>query len=126
MNEADITILEGVFARGDRRTSKVLLEAYKLGAIYDSWGEHFRYDIWLQAFENTGVDIGFYNLRQRDLDEILPWDFLDYGVCKKFLVSELQKAYESTTTPNCRESCSACGAAKYKGGVCFEKRENMV
>ena len=84
-HEADVTVLEGVFARGDRRVSKALLEAYRLGCIYDSWGEHFKYDLWMQAFENTGVDIAFYNLRVRDLDEKLPWDFINIGVTKEFL-----------------------------------------
>ena len=119
-HEADITVLEGVFARGDRRTSKVLLEAYRLGAIYDSWGEHFRYDIWLQAFENTGVDIAFYNLRERDLDEILPWDFINIGVSKNFLKREWENALAGKVTPNCHQKCSGCGAAIYGGGVCFE------
>ncbi len=119
-HEADITVLEGVFARGDRRVSKTLLEAYRLGCIYDSWGEHFKYDLWLQAFENTGVDIGFYNLRKRDLDEILPWDFINIGVTKNFLKREWQNALEEKVTPNCHMQCSGCGAAIYGGGVCFE------
>ena len=119
-HEADTTVLEGVFARGDRRTAKVLMEAYRLGCIYDSWGEHFRYDLWVQAFENTGVDIAFYNLRERDLDEILPWDFIDIGVTKNFLKREWKNALEGKVTPNCRANCSGCGAAIYGGGVCFE------
>lgn len=119
-HEADTTVLEGVFARGDRRTAKVLMEAYRLGCIYDSWGEHFRYDLWVQAFENTGIDIAFYNLRERDLDEILPWDFIDIGVTKNFLKREWKNALEGKVTPNCRANCSGCGAAIYGGGVCFE------
>lgn len=119
-HEADITVLEGVFARGDRRVSKVLMEAYKLGCIYDSWGEHFRYDLWMQAFENTGVDIAFYNLRERDLDEILPWDFINIGVTKKFLQREWKNALKEKVTPNCKTQCAGCGAAIYGGGVCFE------
>ncbi len=119
-HEADATVLEGVFARGDRRVSKALLEAYKLGCIYDSWGEHFRYDLWMQAFENTGVDIAFYNLRERDLDEILPWDFIDIGVSKEFLKREWKSALEEKVTPNCRMKCAGCGAASFGGGVCFE------
>lgn len=121
-HEADITVLEGVFARGDRRVSKVLHEAYRLGCIYDSWGEHFNNELWMQAFENTGIDIGFYNLRERDLDEILPWDFIHIGVSKKFLQKEWKKALEETVTPNCRMQCSGCGAAIYGGGVCFESK----
>jgi len=119
-HEADATVLEGVFARGDRRVSKALLEAYRLGCIYDSWGEHFRYDLWMQAFENTGVDIAFYNLRQRDLDEVLPWDFIDIGVSKEFLKREWKTALEEKVTPNCRMQCAGCGAAAFGGGVCFE------
>lgn len=119
-HEADVTVLEGVFARGDRRVSKVLLEAYRLGCIYDSWGEHFKNELWMQAFENTGVDIGFYNLRERDLDETLPWDFIHIGVSKKFLQKEWKKAMEEQVTPNCRMQCSGCGAAIFGGGVCFE------
>ena len=119
-HEADATVLEGVFARGDRRVSKALLEAYRLGCIYDSWGEHFRYDLWMQAFENTGVDIAFYNLRERDLDEVLPWDFIDIGVSKEFLKREWKNAMEEKVTPNCRMQCAGCGAATFGGGVCFE------
>lgn len=119
-HEADVTVLEGVFARGDRRVSKVLLEAYKLGCIYDSWGEHFRYDLWMQAFDNTCVDVDFYNLRERDLDEILPWDFIDIGVSKEFLKREWKNALAEKVTPNCRMQCAGCGAMNFGGGVCFE------
>ena len=119
-HEADATVLEGVFARGDRRVSKALLEAYRLGCIYDSWGEHFRYDLWMQAFKNTGVDIAFYNLRERDLDEVLPWDFINIGVSKEFLKREWKNAMEEKVTPNCRMQCAGCGAATFGGGVCFE------
>lgn len=119
-HEADITVLEGVFARGDRRVGKALLEAYKLGCLYDSWGEHFKYPLWIQAFENAGVDIAFYNLRERDLEEILPWDFIDIGVTKDFLKREWKNALEEKVTPNCHMQCSGCGAAIYGGGVCFE------
>ncbi len=121
-HEADTTVLEGVFARGDRRVAQVLLEAYKLGCLYDSWGEHFRYDLWMQAFENTGVDVAFYNLRQRDLDEILPWDFIDIGVTKEFLKREWKNALEAKVTPNCRAKCAGCGVATFGGGVCFESK----
>ena len=121
-HEADVTILEGVFARGDRRVGKALLEAYKLGCLYDSWGEHFNYELWMQAFENTGVDIDFYNLRERDLDEILPWDFINIGVSKSFLKREWKNAMDGRVTPNCRKQCSGCGMAIYKGGVCVESK----
>ena len=119
-HEADVTVLEGVFARGDRKVGKALLEAYKLGCLYGSWSEYFKNDLWLQAFENTGIDIGFYNLRERELDEIFPWDFIDIGVTKKFLIREWTRAMEGKVTPNCRMGCSGCGAAIYGGGVCIE------
>ena len=119
-HEADVTVLEGVFARGDRRTSKVLLEAYRLGCIFDSWSEQFDNEKWLQAFENTNTDMEFYTSRKREADELLPWDFIDVGVTKSFLLKEWERAKEGKVTPNCREKCSACGAMCYKGGVCFE------
>ncbi len=119
-HEADITVLEGVFARGDRKVSKALLEAYKLGCLFDSWGEHFVYDKWVEAFKNAGIDMDFYNLRERAADEIFPWDFIDIGVTKSFLRREWEKALGETVTPNCREKCAGCGASKYGGGVCVE------
>ncbi len=121
-HEADVTVLEGVFARGDRKVADALLEAYRLGCLFDSWGEHFRYELWEQAFENTGVDMDFYNLRERDLNETLPWDFIDIGVTKTFLQREWKQAMEGNVTPNCRMQCSGCGAGKYKGGVCVESK----
>ena len=121
-HEADVTVLEGVFARGDRRVGKALLEAYRLGCIYDSWSETFRNDLWLQAFENTGIDMEFYTMRERDLDEILPWDFIDAGVTKAFLKREWNRAMNGEVTPNCREQCQGCGALKYQGGVCIESK----
>ena len=93
-HEADVTVLEGVFARGDRKVSKVILEAYKMGCLYDSWSEFFDNEKWMEAFEKTGVDIGFYNLRQRDMDEIFPWDFINIGVTKKFLLARVGTGYE--------------------------------
>lgn len=119
-HEADVTIIEGVFARGDRRLSKALVRAYEKGCIYDSWSESFDNDKWMEAFDETGIDIDFYNTRERDLDEILPWDFIDTGVTKKFLQRELKRAKESKVTPNCRQACSNCGVQVFGGGVCFE------
>ena len=84
-HEADLTVLEGVLARGDRKVAAVIEEAYKNGALYDSWSEHFHNEIWMQAFETCGVDIDFYTVRERSLDEIFPWDFIDTGVTKEFL-----------------------------------------
>ena len=119
-HEADVTVLEGVFARGDRRTSKVLLEAYRLGCLFDSWSEQFDNNKWMQAFENTGTDIAFYTMRERGKEELFPWDFIDAGVTKSFLYREWERAMRGEVTPNCREKCSACGAMCYEGGVCFE------
>ena len=119
-HEPDVTILEGFLARGDRRSSRVIQKAYEKGALYDAWSESFRYDIWKEAFEETGVDIDFYTLRPRDTSEILPWDFIDAGITKKFLIREWEQAQKETVTPNCRQKCSGCGAKRYGGGVCFE------
>ena len=83
-HQADVTILEGLLARGDRKVAKAILAAYKKGCIYDAWGEQFHYDKWLEAFEETGLDLDFYTTRERDLDEVFPWDFIDIGVTKKF------------------------------------------
>lgn len=121
-HDAEVTVLEGVFARGDRRVGKVILEAYKTGCLYDAWTETFDNDKWMRAFEKTGVDIGFYNLRERSLDEILPWDFIDIGVTKEFLKREWQRAIEGKVTPNCRMQCQGCGALRWKGGVCVESK----
>ena len=119
-HEPDVTVLEGFLARGDRRCSKVILKAYEKGALYDAWSESFHYDIWKEAFKETGVDIEFYTLRERSTDEILPWDFIDAGVTKKFLIHEWEQAKKETVTPNCRQKCSGCGAMRYGGGVCYE------
>jgi len=121
-HDAEITVLEGVFARGDRRCSKVLLEAYRLGCIYDAWTEVFDYGKWLKAFEQTGTSMAFYNERERKIDELLPWDFIDIGVTKEFLVREWERAMKGEVTKNCREQCSGCGAARFGGGVCNESK----
>ena len=121
-HEADVTVLEGVLARGDRRVAAVIEEAYRQGAIYDSWSEYFNNDIWMKAFETCGVDIDFYTTRERSLDEAFPWDFIDAGVTKDFLKREWANAQAETVTPNCRMRCSGCGVRKYGGGVCFEER----
>ena len=121
-HEPDVTVLEGFLARGDRRCSEVILRAYEKGALYDAWSESFDYDIWKEAFRETGVDIEFYTLRERSTDEILPWDFIDAGVTKKFLIREWEQAKAETVTPNCRQKCSGCGVLKYKGGVCCESK----
>ncbi len=121
-HEADITVLEGVFARGDRRIGKVILRAYQKGCLYDAWSERFHNNLWMEAFAEEGIDIGFYNLRERDLDEILPWDFIDAGITKEFLKREWQHAKEEKVTPNCKAACSGCGAKVFGGGVCYENK----
>ena len=121
-HEADVTVLEGVLARGDRKVAAVIEEAYRKGAIYDSWSEYFNNDIWMKAFETCGVDIDFYTTRERSLDEVFPWDFIDAGVTKDFLKREWANAQAETVMPNCRMRCSGCGVRKYGGRVCFEER----
>ena len=122
-HEPDVTVLEGFLARGDRRCAQVILKAYEKGALYDAWSENFRYDLWKEAFAETGVDIEFYTLRERNTEEILPWDFIDAGVSRKFLIREWERALSKEVTPNCRQQCSGCGVKKYKGGVCVEGQD---
>ena len=122
-HEAELTVLEGVLARGDRRVGAVIEEAYKNGAIYDSWSEYFDNDVWMKAFEACGVSIDFYTTRDRSLDELFPWDFIDAGVSKEFLKREWENALNEMVTPNCRRRCSGCGAKKFGGGVCYEGRQ---
>ena len=121
-HDSDLTILEGVFARGDRRLCAVLRRAYEKGCLFDSWSEHFKYDKWLEAFAECGISMDFYTTRERSLDEIFPWDFISCGVTKSFLAREWQKAQRGEVTLNCRQSCSGCGAAVYQEGVCVEGR----
>jgi radical SAM superfamily enzyme YgiQ (UPF0313 family) len=125
-HDADTSFLEAVFARGDRKLGKVLELACERGFHFDGWSDCFSLENWLGLFKECNIDPDFYATRQRDFDEILPWDFLDYGVTKDFLIKECKKAYDNTTTPHCRLKCNNCGATKYGGGVCFEKRQNMV
>ncbi len=119
-HDAEVTVLEGVFARGDRRVGAVLEEAYRLGCLFDSWTETFHNEPWMKAFENTGINPDFYTLRERQLEELFPWDFIEIGVNKDFLCREWNRAMEGTVTPNCRQHCSGCGAAVFGGGVCYE------
>lgn len=119
-HEEEVTMLEGVLARGDRKLNKLLMDVYKKGSMFDSWSEHFKYDAWMEAFAENNIDPMFYTARERDRDELLPWDFIDVGVSKKFLWNEYQNAMEASVTPNCRQKCSGCGAARFGGGVCYE------
>ena len=119
-HQADVTVLEGIFARGDRRLSRAILKAYEEGCIFDAWGEYFDNEKWMQIFEDCGIDPDFYTIRPRETDELFPWDFIDAGVTKEFLIREWKTAQSEVVTPNCRERCSGCGARKYKRGVCYE------
>ena len=120
---ADVSVLEGVFARGDRRLCKVLVKAYENGCMFDAWTETFSYEPWKAAFEQCDVSPEFYYNRERSFDEILPWDFIDTGVTKSFLMREYENAKDEKVTPNCRIRCSGCGVAKYHGGVCNESKD---
>lgn len=117
-HEADVSVLESVFARGDRRVAKVILEAYRRGCLFDSWSEYYKNDVWIQCFEDCGVDIGFYTTRERADDEIFPWDFIDCGVTRQFLLREWKKAQEGIVSPNCQEQCQGCGVGTFRCGIC--------
>ena len=121
-HESDISILEGLLARGDRRLSSLLVNVYKKGGIYDSWSECHSKEIWDKAISEENIDMDFYITRERKEDEVFPWDFIDTGVTKKFLLNEWHNAHDEKVTPNCRMQCSGCGAASFKGGVCFENK----
>lgn len=122
-HEADVTVLEGILARGDRRIGPAIQRAYEKGCLFDSWSEWFQNERWLEAFEECGTDIDFYTTRERALDEVFPWDFIDIGVSRRFLEREWKRAHEEVVTPNCRQSCSGCGAASFGGGVCYEHQD---
>jgi len=119
-HEADVTVLEGILARGDRKVGAVIRKAYEKGCLFDSWSEWFCNSFWMEAFEECGIDMNFYTTRERALEEIFPWDFIDIGVSRAFLEREWSRAHEEKVTKNCRQSCSGCGAAVYGGGVCHE------
>ena len=120
------SFLEGVFARGDRRLCDVIVTAWRKGCKFDSWEEHLDREKWMDSFAENGIDPFFYTARRRSFDEVLPWDHMDYGVTKKFLIRENEKAHRGETTASCREKCAGCGAARLNGGVCNEIRQNMV
>lgn len=119
-HEADVTVLEGVLARGDRKVGQAILKVDEKGGIFDAWSEFFDYQRWLDAFSECGIDPDFYTMRERSLDEIFPWDFIDTGVSKEFLKREWNNAMAQTVTPNCRMRCAGCGVRKFGGGVCYE------
>ena len=119
-HEAYVTVLEGVLARGDRRLCDTIQYVYEHGGYFDAWNEYFDYNRWLDAFKATGIDPDFYTMRERDVEEVLPWDFIDVGVSKEFLKREWKTALGEIVTPNCRMRCSGCGAKQFQGGVCYE------
>lgn len=119
-HDAVTSELEGIFARGDRRLSHVIEEAYKRGCIFDAWTDFFKPDVWEELLEEMKVDRYFYNYREREKEEIFPWDFIDIGVSKEFMWREYENARAGKVTPNCRAKCSGCGAAKFQAGVCVE------
>lgn len=121
-HEADVTVLEGILARGDRKVGAAILKAYENGALFDAWSEYFHPEYWKEAFRETGIDTDFYTVRERKDDEIFPWDFIDIGVSKQFLLREWKNAHNEKVTPNCRMQCSGCGAGTYQGGVCVESK----
>ncbi|MCR5178540.1 MAG: TIGR03960 family B12-binding radical SAM protein, partial [Lachnospiraceae bacterium] len=117
-HNADESVLEGVFARGDRKLSQVIYRAYMDGCIFDAWNETFHFDRWMAAFDSCGLDPEFYYLRERPEDEVFPWDFIDMGVTKAYLLREWREAREGRKSANCRERCLGCGAARYGAGIC--------
>ena len=119
-HESDISVLEGLLARGDRKLAKTILYVYEKGGIYDAWSEFHNEELWQEAIKETNIDVDFYVTRERKEDEISPWDFIDTGVTKNFLLREWHNAHNETVTPNCRMKCSGCGAASFGGGICHE------
>lgn len=120
-HEQTTSFMEAVFARGDRRTCDVLIKAFEKGAKFDGWSEFFNIDIWKEAMEECNLDPDFYVYRERSYDEVLPWDFIDIGVNRKYLQIENEKAKRAELTKNCREGCTGCGIdINFKEGKCFE------
>jgi len=119
-HEVRLSSMEGVLARGDRRVGRAIVRAWEKGAKFDGWNDLFKYDLWTEAFDEVGLDMAFYANRQREYDEILPWDFISIGVSKKFLINEMEKALKEQITLNCRTECAMCGAKSFGGGVCYE------
>lgn len=119
-HEPELSSMEGVLARGDRRVGKLIVRAWELGAKFDGWNDLFKYDLWLKAFEETGLTKEFYANRKRSYDEILPWDHISIGVSKKFFIDEMERAKQEAITKNCRTECAMCGAKCFGEGVCFE------
>ncbi|NLM35519.1 MAG: TIGR03960 family B12-binding radical SAM protein [Clostridiales bacterium] len=120
-HDSMVSYLEAIFARGDRRLCDVLIKAFEKGARFDGWSEYFNFDIWMEAFEECGVDGDFYAYREREYSEILPWDFIDIGIDKEFLIKENERAKNMELTPDCRLGCKLCGInVNFKEGKCFQ------
>ncbi len=125
-HNTDLTFLEGVFARGDRNLCDVIETAYRKGCTFDSWDDKFNFDAWMEAFEECGVSTDFYANRRRSYDEILPWDHINSGIKKSFLISENEKAKKAETTGHCRQQCASCGSNLLNGGKCDALSKNLV
>ena len=124
-HDAKTTVLEGILARGDRKLSSLLLHIYEKGGIFDAWTEWFQPKLWMDTLEEDHIDVAFYTTRDRSLEEVFPWDFIDAGVTKNFLKKEYLRAKEGVVTPNCKMKCSGCGAAIWKGGICYESKNEV-
>ncbi len=124
-HDAKTTVLEGILARGDRKLSSLLLHIYEKGGIFDAWTEWFQPKLWMDTLEEDHIDVAFYTTRDRSLEEVFPWDFIDAGVTKNFLKQEYLRAKEGVVTPNCKMKCSGCGAAIWKGGICYESKNEV-
>lgn len=122
-HDSDLTVLEGLLARGDRKLSKLILNVYKKGAIFDAWTDYFKKDLWDAAIKEENIDVDFYVFRERGQNELFPWDFIDAGINKDFLWREYMNGLNEHVTPNCRKACARCGAYEFNGGVCYEVRE---
>ena len=125
-HNTDLTFLEGVFARGDRRLCDVIERAYRNGCTFDSWDDKFKFDVWMASFEECGISPEFYTKRKREYEEILPWDHINSGISKSFLIKENEKAKNAETTVHCRQQCAGCGSNKLNGGKCDALSKNMV
>ena len=126
LHNSGTSLIEAVLARGDRRLCDVVYKAWEKGCKFDGWDEYFNYEKWIEAFDECGLDPAFYANRKREYNEILPWDHIDIGVSKKFLINQDKLAHESVTTPNCRQKCAGCGATKFGEGICREACKNLL
>ncbi len=125
-HDPELSFLEAVISRGDRKVGKVIIRAWEKGCRFDGWGEHFRYDLWMQAFSECGTDPHFYANRKRHSSEVFPWSHIDTGVNEEYLLGENEKAMRREVTPDCRDGCHNCGAAVFGGGICFGRHQDKV